>query len=71
MKTAQKRLVDAHRVAAVLDVSAHRVRSLFRDGRIPGYVVGDRNDIRFDVDEVLARLRSDAEAASHVEGAQG
>jgi hypothetical protein len=54
-----RHLVSAQGLAAILDIKVARVRSLYREGRLPGYLVG-KKDLRFDVDECLSRLRADA-----------
>lgn len=54
-----KRLVDHFGLAAVLDVSPEKVKALHRAGVLPAYQTGPKQ-LRFDVEECLARLRVDA-----------
>lgn len=54
-----KRLVDHFGLAAVLGVSPEKVKSLHRAGVLPAYQTGPKQ-LRFDVEECLARLRVDA-----------
>lgn len=51
----EKRLVDQHGLAAVLDVSPAKVKALHLAGVLPAYLIDKR--LRFDVEECLARLR--------------
>lgn len=53
-----KQLVDAGVLARILGVTADLVNKMFQAGDLPGYRAGKRQ-IRFDVDECLARLRED------------
>ncbi|MFN6193816.1 MAG: hypothetical protein ACK5BN_08350 [Planctomycetota bacterium] len=55
----EKRLVNHFGLAAVLGVSAEKVKSLHRAGVLPAYQIGPKQ-VRFDVEECLARLRIDA-----------
>lgn len=58
-----KRLVDHFGLAAVLDVSPEKVKALHRAGVLPAYQTGPKQ-LRFDVEECLARLRVDAPSAA-------
>ena len=54
-----KRLVDHFSLAAVLNVSPEKVKALHRAGVLPAYQTGPKQ-LRFDVEECLARLRVEA-----------
>lgn len=58
----EKRLVDHFGLAAVLDISPEKVKALHRAGVLPAYKTGPKQ-LRFDVEECLARLRVEAAAA--------
>lgn len=53
----ERRLVDVFGLALALGVPASRVRQMLRDGDLPSYRIGAKT-VRFDVEEVLAILRT-------------
>lgn len=59
----EMRLVDHRGLAAVLHVSPEKVKALHRAGVLPAYQTGPKQ-LRFDVEECLARLRVDAPSAA-------
>ena len=56
-----KRLVDRFGLAAVLHVSPAKVKAMHRAGVLPAYQTGPKQ-LRFDVEECLARLRTEGAA---------
>ena len=61
-----KQLVDAGVLAAILGVTTDTVNKLHREGRLPAYRAG-KKQLRFDVEECLARLRIEPTAADRQE----